>query len=415
MTRRNLLSDPAVNSKKKLPGYYLDGHGLYLQVTKTGSRSWIFRYTKDKNTREMGLGSVDAFSLAQARERARVCRQQLADGWDPIHVRNAEREERAAAKALTESQNKTFQQCAEECLEANAPNWKNAKHADQWINTLTKYAIPKFGTRPINSLTKQHIVDALAPIWTTKAETATRVFQRVRTVLNFAAAKDYCTGKDSEFWEQVKLALGSNERARKVEHHSSCPHRFVGSLLQAVDEGTSSDKVKLALRFIVLTASRSGEVRGATWDEVSEDLKDWIVPAERMKAERPHHVPLSIAAQETLKQAKEAFQPESSNSLIFPSPRGKVLSDMVFTQMLRRMDVPFTVHGFRASFRTWGDEATDYPHEMLEFALAHAVGDQTVRAYARGSMVERRRQLMQDWATHVASSRKIPFDSKKMK
>ncbi len=415
MTRRNLLSDPAVNSKKKLPGYYLDGHGLYLQVTEKGARSWIFRYTKDKKTREMGLGSVDAFSLAQARERARVCRQQLADGWDPIDVRNADRAERAAAKALTESQNKTFEQCAEECLQANAQNWKNAKHADQWINTLTKYAIPKFGTRPIDSLTKQHIVDVLAPIWTTKAETATRVLQRVRTVFNFAAAKDYCVGRDSEFWEQVKLALGSNERARKVEHHSSCHHRFVGSLLQAVDEGTSAKQVKLALRFIALTASRSGEVRGATWNEVSEDLKDWVVPPERMKAERAHHVPLSMAAQETLKQAKQAFQPESPNSLIFPSLRGKVLSDMVFTQMLRRMDVPFTVHGFRASFRTWGDEATDYPHEMLEFALAHAVGDQTVRAYARGSMVERRRQLMQDWATHVASSRKIPFDSKKMK
>jgi len=401
VTRQNLLSDPAVNSKKKRPGYYLDGNGLYLQVSSGGSRSWIYRFTLNGKTREMGLGSVSAFTLSQARDRARACRQLLADGIDPIANRDAARAQQAAAQAEAAAKSKSFEDCATEYHDANAEKWKNVKHGAQWINTLKTYVFAKFGAKSIDDLTKQDIVDALAPIWKLKAETASRTLQRIRLVFNFAAAKDYCAGRDSEFWEQVKLALGSNDRARKVEHHSSCPHKEVGRLLAQVDAGPSSDVVKLALRFIVLTAARSGEVRGATWAEIDDDERQWIVPADRMKAGRTHTVPLSTDACEVLAKIKKLAPPESPGSAIFPSPRGKVLSDMVFTQMLRRMDLPYTVHGFRASFRTWGDEATEYPHEMLEFALAHIVGDQTVRAYARGSMVQRRRELMQDWASYL--------------
>lgn len=411
MTRHNLLSDPAVNSKKKRPGYYLDGHGLYLQVAPGGSRSWIFRYARNKKAHEMGLGSLDVFGLSQARERAKLCRQQIAEGWDPMERRDTERAQRDALAATQKAQSKTFTACAEEYHLTNADSWKNSKHAAQWINTLRSYAIPKFGSLPINDLTKQHIVDALRPLWKTKAETASRVLQRIRLTINFSAAKDYCSGKDVEFWEQVKLALGSNERARIVEHHSACPHKMVGSLLVAVNQGPSSDIVKLALWFIVLTASRSGEVRGAVWSEIDEDGKNWIIPPERMKAERTHQVPLSKEALEVLRRAKQLFPPASPESQIFPSSRGKMLSDMVFTQLLRRMKIPYTVHGFRASFRTWGSEATDYAHEMLEFALAHSVGDQTVRAYARSSMVEKRRKLMQDWANYLHETSELELQT----
>ncbi len=409
MTRHNLLSDPAVNSKKKRAGYYLDGHGLYLQVGVGGSRSWIFRYTRQGKTREMGLGSVDTFGLSMARDRARACRQLLADGVDPIVHRDASR----AQQVETNAKNTSFEVCANECLRANVGNWKNAKHGAQWINTLTTYVFPKFGKKALDDVSKQDIVEAIAPIWKTKAETASRVLQRVRMVFNFGAAKDYCAGRDSEFWEQVKLALGANDRARKVEHHSACPHKEVGSLMAQVDQGPSNEIVKLAFRFIVLTAARSGEVRGATWAEVDEEGRLWNVPAERMKAGRVHQVPLSTEAFEVLRKAKQLKPPASDKSPIFPSSRGVLLSDMVFTQMLRRMELPYTVHGFRASFRTWGDEATEYPHEMLEFALAHIVGDQTVRAYARGSMVQRRRELMQDWANYLRgdSAGKQGFES----
>lgn len=408
MTRRNLLSDPAVNSKRKAPGYYLDGHGLYLQVAAGGSRSWVLRYTLNKKTREMGLGSLDDFGLAKARERAQQFRQLLADGIDPIEHRQQTRAAQSKVAFERAQQRKTFSECAHEYHRAHADNWKNAKHGDQWINTLTTYAFPYFGKLPAGEVAKPHILAALSPIWKTKAETASRLLQRIRVVLNYAAAKDYGPGLDSEFWEQVKLALGANDRARKVEHHSSCPYPNVGALLAMVQAGTASPLVKLAFEFTVLTAARSGEVRGARWSELDAGHTSWTIPAERMKASREHRVPLPARAKAVLKAARAAQSGDSD--LIFPSTQHKPLSDMVFTQLLRRLSLPYTMHGFRASFRTWGMEATNYPDEMLEFALAHVVGDQTVRAYARSDMVTKRRQLMQDWADHLAQTKggKLP-------
>src|SRR5665647_425440 len=220
MTKRSLLADPSVRSRHKKPGYYLDGHGLYLQVSASGSRSWILRYTLNKRVREMGLGSADDFGLAQARERAQRARQLVADGIDPIDKRNAERKALVGMQAAEKARLKTFEDCAIEFHEANADDWRNAKHAAQWMNTLRTYAFTKFGGLPVNEVSKDEIVKAIQPIWKTKAETAGRVLQRIRTVLNYAAAKDYAKGRDGEFWEQVRMALGSNERARKVEHHS---------------------------------------------------------------------------------------------------------------------------------------------------------------------------------------------------
>lgn len=398
MTRQKQLSDPAVNSKRKAPGYYLDGHGLYLQVGPGNARSWVLRYTLNKKTREMGLGSVDTFGLAKARERALHCRQLIADGIDPIAHRQLSRDEMVKVASAS----KTFAECADEYHKAHAENWKNVKHADQWINTLTSYAFPKFGQIAVVDVNKSHILAALTPIWKTKAETASRVLQRIRMVLNYAAARDYSKGLDAEFWQQVKLALGANDRARKVEHHSSCPYAEVGALLAQVQASGASLLTKLAFEFLILTASRSGEVRGARWSEFDDGYTSWSIPGERMKAGREHRVPLSARAKALLKQVK-AERPDDLD-LVFPSNKDTPLSDMVFTQLLRRLGMPFTMHGFRASFRTWGMEATSYPDEMLEFALAHVVGDQTVRAYARSDLVDKRRQLMQDWADYLRTT-----------
>ncbi|NDZ12695.1 integrase [Variovorax sp. WS11] len=411
MTQHHQLTDTAVRAKTKGPGYYLDGRGLYLQVAPGGSRSWLLRYTIRGKTREMGLGSLLDFGLARARDRAQQARDLLAQGIDPIDHRNKAQAAQVVAEAQAAQASVTFQACAEEYHKAHADNWKNVKHGAQWINTLKEYVFPKFGKLPIQQVGKAEVLKALTPIWKTKAETASRVFQRIRTVINYGAAKDYCTGVDGEFWAQVKLALGANDRARKVVHHSSCPYAQVGDLMSKVRASTATPMVQLAFEFIVLTASRSGEVRGARWSEFDAHLTHWTVPGERMKAGRDHKVPLSKRARAVLRQAR-ALQAESveaaadgkSLELVFPNPGGRPYSDMVFTQLLRRLELPYTMHGFRASFRTWGMEATQYPAEMLEFALAHVVGDQTVRAYARSDMVARRLQLMQDWADYVSAA-----------
>ncbi|MDB5875017.1 MAG: integrase [Ramlibacter sp.] len=404
MTKHSLLADASVRSRNKLPGYYLDGHGLYLQISKSGSRSWIFRYTLNRKTREMGLGSVDDFGLAQARERAQRARQLVADGIDPIDRRDADRKALALVREAEVAKLKTFENCALEYHQANADEWKNLKHAAQWINTLRDYAFPKFGRLPVEEVSKAEVVRALQPIWKTKAETASRVLQRIRTVMNYAAAKDYCKGRDSEFWEQVKMSLGPNERARKVEHHNACPYPLVGAVVKGVRAGPSSLIVKSAFEFTILTAARSGETRGALWSEIDSKTGSWNVPEERMKAGRPHNVPLSGRALEIIRQMhelREAREAHSDMGLIFPSTQGLPLSDMVFTQLLRRMGLAYTMHGFRASFRTWGSEQTKYEHEMLEFALAHTVGNQTVRAYMRTDMLEKRRHLMEDWHRYM--------------
>ena len=222
------------------------------------------------------------------------------------------------------------------------------------------------------------------------------MLQRIRTVINYAAAKDYDPGLDSELWGHLKIALGANDKARKVEHHKSCPYPEVRELLAKVKGSTASALTKLALELAVLTASRSGEVRGACWAEFDENFESWIIPGKRMKSGREHRIPLSSRAAVLLKQARALHN--GNGPLVFPTNKNTQLSDMVFTQLMKRLELPFTPHGFRSSFRTWGMESTSYPDEMLEFALAHVVGDQTVRAYARSDMVAKRRQLMQDWA-----------------
>ncbi|MBS7807954.1 integrase arm-type DNA-binding domain-containing protein [Variovorax sp. PCZ-1] len=393
------------------PGFHHDGAGLYLQVSKSGSKSWAFRYTLNKQIHFMGLGSYPDWSLAEARDRARRCRQLLDDGIDPITQRNEERHAREIAEANAKKLARTFKQCAEEYHALHKDDWKNKKHSAQWINTLTTYAFPHFGQKPVSDITSDHIRDALKTEWKKKSETLSRVLQRIRTVINYAAAMGYCAGLDSEAWAQIKMTLGKQKEATNF---ASCPYEQVGAVMKAVMNSTSSDTVKLAFQFIVLNASRSGEVRGAVWEEIDLAKRIWKIPPERMKANREHSVPLSNEAWSVLEQAK-LLQPQNLldgkklTGLIFPNTKKTALSDMTFTQFLRRMHLSHTTHGFRASFRTWGAAETKYEHELLEFSLAHIVGDKTERAYQRSDMVERRRQLMQDWADYIHSKRDEPL------
>lgn len=405
---RNRLTAVSVRNMVEI-GYHHDGGGLYLQNSATKTKSWVLRYTLDKRVRYMGLGSANDWTLAEARERAHKYRQLLTDGIDPLTFREQERLHRVAQEKEATRLNRTFKECAFEYHKANAEDWKNAKHKDQWINTLTTYAFPTFGNTALSLLTRDQIRDALKPIWKTKAETASRVLQRIRTVVNYGAAMGYCNGLDSEQWDQLRISLPKNSKELAGSHHASCPYDQVGAVLRTVMGGSSSESVKCAFAFIVLTAARSGEVRSAVWEEIDFKAGLWTIPKDRMKSDRQHTVPLSEAALVVLKRAKE-IRPElhAENSkpigLIFPNGNGVALSDMTFTQVLRRLSVDHTMHGFRASFRTWGANIAHYEHDMLEFALAHVVGDKTTQAYLRSDMVEKRRNLMHEWANYIKST-----------
>lgn len=390
------LSAVGVNAKKT-PGYYADGDGLYLQVTASGAKSWVLRFMLNKRAREMGLGSTSDHSLAEARERAKKYRQLLSEGIDPIEHRKAEREKTLMATA----QRKTFEECAREYHKLHANGWKNIKHADQWINTLTAYAFPEFGRKDVSSVNKADILRVLEPIWTTKPETASRVRQRIRAVLDWAAARDYRHGHDPHIWDQVAQALPKTKDIKKSQHFAACPYTGIYDALLSIKNSNAGPTVKHAFEFIILTAARSGEVRGAKWSEIDFEGKRWIIPAERMKAKKEHRIPLSPRAIEILKA-----QQGNGSELIFASDKGKQYSDMTFTMALRRLGHDFTVHGFRSTFRDWAAEQTAFPREVCEAALAHvSAKDATEAAYFRSDLFEKRRQLMEAWADYCATER----------
>lgn len=378
------------------PGVYHDGGGLYLQVSPAGTKSWLFRYRLHSRMREMGLGSFKDFSLAEARERARLQRQLVADKIDPIEQRDA----RSQAAKEVAAQEISFEECARNYHEQEAVHWKNPKHRDQWINTLRDYAFDKIGNRKVHTVGKTEILAVLPPIWKTKPETASRVRQRMRAILEWAAAKDLYPNYPHGIWDQIAKALGKRDSERT--HHAACPYAEVSKLVTAVKESNSQDIVKLAFEFTILTAARSGETRGAKWSEIKWDDRLWVIPDSRMKAKKEHRVPLTTRCLEILHQAQELTK---RSPLIFCHPNTKKpFSDAIFTSLLHKgLDVPYTMHGFRSSFRDWGSEKTNHPRELLEVSLAHLPGDQTEQAYWRLDMIERRMALMEEWAKFAAS------------
>jgi integrase len=380
------------------PGVYHDGGGLYLQVSPNGTKSWFFRYRLHGRVRDMGLGSFLDFTLAEARERARTQRQLVADKIDPIDNRDG----RAQQERARVAQQITFEVCARQYFEQTKARWKNPKHRDQWINTLTTYAFPKIGNRMVHTIGKVDVLAVLKPIWTEKAETASRVRQRVKSVLDWASAMDFYPAYPHGMWVEIGKALGQGRSTNEKKHHAACPYAEVSQVIAAVRASNSQNIVKLAFEFTILTAARSGESRGAMWSEIEWNEKTWKIPGERMKAKKEHRVPLSHRCIEILGEAKLLT---GSGALVFCHPKTKKpFSDAVFTSLIRKgLELPHTMHGFRSSFRDWGGEKTEHARELLEVSLAHLTGDQTESAYWRGDVIERRRALMEDWAKYATT------------
>ncbi len=381
---------------KREPGMYGDGSGLYLRVGPTGAKSWIVRTVIHGKRRELGVGSVDLVSLAHAREKATELRKAARAGRDP----DAERKAivRAAKEAADRNQ-MTFGKAAEAVHATLLPKWKNKKHADTWLSGLKLHAFPRLENKPIQSVTRADLVKVLEPIWTSRVETGRRVRQRLHTIFQWAKGEGHFQGENPV--DQIGLGLS---QVRKVKTHlAALPWREVPGFWSQL---TDRDSISSAcLRFIILTAARSGEARGANWQEIDFEGATWNVPADRMKRGKPHRVPLAPEAVAILENMR-GLDPV----LCFPSPkRGKdgvrPLSDMAFKLMFGRMGVDgFTTHGFRSAFRDWCSESAKADPELAEAALSHATGNSVVQAYARSDLMDRRRELMNAWARYATGA-----------
>ena len=370
------------------PGLHGDGGGLYLKVTDAGTRSWVYRFQINGKRRGMGIGSAGAIGLAQARQIAQRCREQVAQGIDPIDARTAET--RAVAKVPT------FEEMAADYIRRQESGWSNAKHSRQWTATLKAYAFPVIGKLPVNQIDTRHVLDILEPIWATKAETARRVRGRIEVILDSAKVLGHRDHQNPAAWRgHLAMILPPKNKVAPVKHHAALPYEEAPEFFAAL--GERGGFAVLGFQFLILTAVRTGEVLGATWGELEDDR--WVIPEERMKARRPHAVPLSEAALAVLEQARGA----SVNDFVFSGTRGP-LSNMAFLAILKRMKrADITPHGFRSTFRDWAAETTAYPSDVVEMALAHTVANKVEAAYRRGDLFEKRRSLMADWATHLAS------------
>jgi integrase len=385
--------------KAKQPGMYCDGGGLYLRVTPEGAKNWVLRYMLDSRPRWMGLGPLALYSLQEARARALDARRKRHEGIDPIEARRAER----ARQRLDAARAVTFQQCAESYIASHGAGWRNAKHKYQWPATLSTYAYPVIGVLPVQTVDTGLVLKMLERIWTVKPETAGRVRQRVESILDFAKVRGYRDGENPARWRgHLDKLLPARSRVRGVEHHAALPYTELPAFLASLRKREAVSA--RALEFLIVTAGRTGEVIGAHWSEISLLDKTWTVPATRMKAHREHRVPLSPRALVILQEMHKAR--DGHDGFVFPGPRpGKPLSNVAFLRLLRRMGLrDLTVHGFRATFKTWASERTSFQNEIVEASLAHTIGGKVEQAYLRGDMFDKRRRLMQQWATFCTTA-----------
>ena len=390
--KRDALSATFVRMVKE-PGTYSDGKGLNLRVDESGAKRWVQRVTINGKRRNMGLGAYPSVSLAEARKTTWANATMIREGRDPI----AEKREQRAARQRPPTP--TFAEASEMVIEMHRPTWTNAKHAAQWTSTLTTYAFPKIGTKSVTDINSGDILAVLTPIWTQKPETASRVRQRMETVLDWAVVQGYRS--DNPAARSITRVLPRMPRTK--QHHQALHYCDVPDALDKVRNSTADTITKLGFEFLVLTVARSGEARLATWVEIDWVERKWTVPAERMKTRREHQVPLVGRSVEVLRQAEELA--DGTSDFVFPGLRGKPLSDMVFTAMLRRLDIPAVAHGFRSSFKDWCIERTGVSWAVGETALAHNLGNSTEQAYARTDLFEQRRALMLAWARFVADGR----------
>ena len=396
------LTAKAVEQKRK-PGAYADGGGLYLQVGPEGTKAWIFRYMREGRARKMGLGPLGTVTLAEAREAARDARKLLLQKIDPIDARAADE----AAKRVIERKAKTFRECAEAYIDAHKDSWTNKKHAAQWGATLKAYCYPDPPARPvwndlpISAIDTGMVLEVISPLWKTKTETASRLRGRIESILDWATIRGYREGLNPARWKgHLDKTLPKRSKVQKVRHQRALAFDAVPGFLAVLREQDAL--AARLLEFITLTAVRTSEAIGATWEEVDFDAKVWTIPAERMKAKREHKVPLSAAALSLLR----ALHRNSTSAYVFPSPMRKAapLSNMACLQLLERMGKrgDTTVHGMRSSFRDWAAERTSFTREVAEMALAHVIENKVEAAYRRGDLFDKRRKMMDAWAAFCA-------------
>jgi integrase len=394
--------------KARMRGMYGDGGGLYLRVTPDGTKNWVYRYMLDGRPRWMGLGPLALYGLQEARAKALEARRLRHEGIDPIDTRRAQR----ARTKLDAAKSITFKQCADGYINAHRAGWRNSKHASQWEATLKTYAEPTLGALPVQVVDTALVLRVLEPIWTEKPETANRLRGRIESVLDFAKAREWREGENPARWRgHLDKLLPPRSKVQSVSHHAALPYEALPVFLMRLREqdGTAAR----ALEFAILTAARTSEVIGARWSEIDLAAKVWTVPAGRMKAGKEHRVPLSDRALAILAESKPRNgAAEIGQQFVFAGGKpGLPLSNMAFLMLLRRMGRnDLTAHGFRSTFRDWCAECTNFPNEVAELALAHTVGDKVEAAYRRGDMFERRRRLMQEWATYCMSPVDEPND-----
>ncbi len=368
------------------PGKYFDGHGLFLKVDGTGARRWVQRIVIRGKRTEMGLGSFPLVSLTEAREAALENRKLARAGGDPLAAKKRE-------KAVP-----TFEEAARKVHTLHKPSWRNSKHAAQFISTLETFAFPRMGRLKVSDVSTADVLAVLTPIWLEKAETARRVRQRIGTVMKWAVAQGWRQDNPAD---AISQALPKQTKAQ--EHRKALHYSEVAGCIEAVKASGADPSTKLALEFLILTASRSGEARGATWNEIDLAAKSWTIPANRMKAKQEHVVPLSARAVEILKEARVLGD---GVGLVFPGTKlGKPLSDMTLSKLVKELGFNADVHGFRTSFRTWAQERTNYPREVAEAALAHKVKDKSEAAYARSNLFEKRAKMMDAWGGYIAMAK----------
>ena len=395
------LTALAVNRAKE-KGLYADGGGLYLQVGISGGKSWLFRFMLLGKAQAMGLGTLHAVTLAEARVKAADCRKLLAAGKNPLETKRDERTQARVAAA----KGTTFESCAKAYIDAHKASWRQERHAKQWDQALAKHAYPVMGKLPVQAIDTALVMKVLEPIWQKKTETAKRLRGRIECILDWAKVREYRQGENPARWRgHLENLLARPSKLIKVEHFAALPYTKVSGFLQSL-EGQAGLGAE-ALKLVIFTACRSNEVLEAVWDEIDFGNKVWTIPAERMKGGKEHRVPLTIPALSVLKNLKQGRDTirgvgEEPSPYVFPGTKGNgSLSNVVMLALLKRMDRrDITVHGFRSSFRDWAAEQTNFPREVAEAALAHAVQSRVEAAYRRSDLFDKRRMLMEKWARY---------------
>jgi len=387
------LTALAVKNAKK-PGKYQDGQGLFLLVRPSGTKSWLLRVQVEGKRREFGIGAASDVSLLDARERANQIRRQYRSGIDPVAARRAE--------ILAQREIPSFRTAAGIVHEERKGSWSNGKHQKQWISSLEQHAFPSLGDLSVAEIDAPAIRQALIPIWHAIPETARRVLQRIGNVLDWAHAN----GFRPQEAPIRSVSMGLPKQQRRENHFAAMPYEQVPSFFDQLSNSAPTIG-RLGLRFAILTAARSGEVRGATWSEIDLDTATWSIPASRMKAKRNHVVPLSRPAIDLLSERRSESGSSDAASIVFPGTRGGQMSDMTLSKVMRDAKQPFTVHGFRSSFKDWASEQTSFPDAVSEAALAHGDPDKVRKAYRRTDFLKLRRELMDAWSVFLTSRAKI--------